>query len=568
MLNRIRCCRKHFFSLALFFLCITSSTFFFSCKPQVYEILVSDELFELSQKENFFKEESRSPFYSSGNAFEIYADKKTSINAVTQDAVTTLRKQPLRLAELSTRCYFGKNYANTSDLLTVEIKNTYYFPCVPFKENPVVKSMPYSDCSYFLPPDYITAHSSAEQSSVKQTGTPAADSSSKEKILPEPLLLELQNIPSDYIALPVNKGTQEQPELLYPDSSEYPLYNSIHADCRMMTVPQKTAKNSRKTEAFLNAQKMCLTVFVNNFFTSLPKETTPPQVISIAAAGDIMLARGVENLLIKEEKPEAVFTDATPVLQNNDITIGNLEGVVTNLSLKTPKTYNFKFKKEALPYLKKAGFDYLMLTNNHSYDYGEAGFKDTLKAVKEAGFATSGAGYSKTEAEKFYRVKIKGKDISILSVGAYPVERSGFNGEKQASATDKRAGILWKSDKVLQMVKEEKATGAIVIVNVHAGSEYVKKPNSTQTTFYKQLCECGADVVFGSHPHILQPVEKYNNSLIVWSLGNFVFPGMDEMPGATDTMIIRTGFVYGKLLYYEKFPARINDKTVSLINNN
>ena len=101
-------------------------------------------------------------------------------------------------------------------------------------------------------------------------------------------------------------------------------------------------------------------------------------------------------------------------------------------------------------------------------------------------------------------------------------------------------------------------------MNIHGGSEYVTKPTKSQRTLYEKVCDAGADVVFGSHPHVLQPIEWYGNSLIVWSLGNFVFPGMDEMPGATDTMIVRLGFVDGRLLYYEKFPAYIDNTAVRL----
>ena len=101
-------------------------------------------------------------------------------------------------------------------------------------------------------------------------------------------------------------------------------------------------------------------------------------------------------------------------------------------------------------------------------------------------------------------------------------------------------------------------------MNVHGGSEYVTKPTPEQRTFYQELADAGADVVFGSHPHVLQPVEWYNNTLIVWSLGNFVFPCMDEMPGAEESMIIRVGFVNGRLIYYEKYPAKLNGITVGL----
>ena len=98
------------------------------------------------------------------------------------------------------------------------------------------------------------------------------------------------------------------------------------------------------------------------------------------------------------------------------------------------------------------------------------------------------------------------------------------------------------------------------------GKEYVTKPSAEQKKFYKKLCDSGANVVFGSHPHVLQPVEMYNGSLIVWSLGNFVFNGMQEMPGAQESMIIRVGIINNKLVYYEKYDAELDGMIVKLKN--
>ena len=86
-----------------------------------------------------------------------------------------------------------------------------------------------------------------------------------------------------------------------------------------------------------------------------------------------------------------------------------------------------------------------------------------------------------------------------------------------------------------------------------------------QKDFYHALCDAGANIVFGSHPHVLQPIETYKDALIVWSLGNFVFPGMSEMYKAEETMIVRIGLVDGKRLYYEKYPCKISGRTVSLV---
>lgn len=334
-------------------------------------------------------------------------------------------------------------------------------------------------------------------------------------------------IPDGYFALPVKKDQK----LYYAGDKDYPLF--------------------RKYESYKRSQG----------------EKIPPEkfnVCFIASCGDIILNRGIYEALTEADTAEAVFTDTMPLLRDADYTIGNLEGAVTETENSWPKTYRFKFHKEALKYLHEAGFDYLMMTNNHCYDYNEEGFKDTLAAVKEENFATSGVGLTVEEAEKFYEIKVKDTDLSILSFGAFPTERTGFDGFIHASVNEERAGMLWKGDRVLELIREEKKKGRTVIVNIHGGYEYCLEPASDQIELYKSVCDAGADVILGSHPHVLQPIEMYGKSLIVYSQGNFVFPGMDDMPNATDTMVVRVGLVNGRPLYFEKHLCEIKDTTVVL----
>ncbi|MBQ5569661.1 MAG: CapA family protein, partial [Treponema sp.] len=296
-----------------------------------------------------------------------------------------------------------------------------------------------------------------------------------------------------------------------------------------------------------------------------PEKKTPSELVTIASVGDIMVARGVEEILIEKKNGlEAVFEDTLPILKGADFTIGNLEGVVTESWKNATKTYTFKFKKAVLPKLLEAGFDYLMQTNNHCYDYGESGFKDTLAAFAEYKIPSSGIGKNKEEAKKFYHTTIKGLPISVISCGAFPVERSGFNGEKTATATETRAGILWKSDELLEQIKAEKKAGYFVIVNVHGGEEYHFSPSKKQREFYEALCDNGADIVFGSHPHVLQPTEWHGKSLIVFSMGNFIFNGMENMPGGTDSEVVKVGVLGGRIAYVEQYPAKIKNNGVRL----
>ena len=101
-------------------------------------------------------------------------------------------------------------------------------------------------------------------------------------------------------------------------------------------------------------------------------------------------------------------------------------------------------------------------------------------------------------------------------------------------------------------------------MNVHGGEEYHFTPNKNQISQYQKLCDSGADVVFGSHPHVLQRNEWYKNSLIVYSQGNFLFNGMEGMNGATESEIVRLGILKGRIAYCEVYPAKIGANSVSL----
>lgn len=334
----------------------------------------------------------------------------------------------------------------------------------------------------------------------------------------------LDEIPAGYFALPVKKNGI----LYYGDSEEYPLFKYEKI---ISKVPPQNKKNN-----------LCF----------------------IASCGDIILNRGIYEVLTEAATAKAVFTDTMPLLRDSDYTIGNLEGAVTEKDNPWPKTYRFKFKKEALHYLHEAGFDYLMMTNNHCYDYNEEGFIDTLAAVKDDDFATSGVGLTIEEAEKFYETNVKNTGLSILSFGAFPTEKTGFDCFLHASVNEQRAGMLCNSPRILDLIREEKKSGNTVIVNIHGGYEYCLSPASDQIELYQAVCDAGADIVFGTHPHVLQPVKMYGKSLICYSLGNFVFPGMDDMPNATDTMIVRTGLLNGRPLYFEKHLCKIKDTMVVL----
>jgi len=237
---------------------------------------------------------------------------------------------------------------------------------------------------------------------------------------------------------------------LYYGDDQYPLYQEQSAVLEAFILDSKKIPHTILPDVERYVREWFSAVFIPAI-----TKPAPAKPVFIAAVGDIQLDRGVDDIMIAAGSPQPVFTDTIPVLANNHITIGNLECAITNRTNNVRKTYTFKGKAKALAYLKDAGFTYLMLTNNHCYDFGEGGFIDTLSALKNAGIATSGAGRNLQEALQFYRTSISETKISIISCGAYPIERSGFNGELTAQATDTRAGILWKSEEILSLIRAE-----------------------------------------------------------------------------------------------------------------
>ena len=118
-----------------------------------------------------------------------------------------------------------------------------------------------------------------------------------------------------------------------------------------------------------------------------PEKKTPSELVTIASVGDIMVARGVEEILIEKKNGlEVVFEDTLPILKGADFTIGNLEGVVTESWKNATKTYTFKFKKAVLPKLLEAGFDYLMQTNNTATIMAKVDSKTHLRLLLNTKF--------------------------------------------------------------------------------------------------------------------------------------------------------------------------------------
>ena len=171
------------------------------------------------------------------------------------------------------------------------------------------------------------------------------------------------------------------------------------------------------------------------------------------------------------------------------------------------------------------------------------------------------------------------QEVRILSFGDFPVDRTGFDGRISERAQGSRPGILWLDDEGLAEAARAfqpigaadaagtgaatAATASFNIAFVHGGEEWRPTPTPEQKRLYGELARRGANLVLGAHPHVLEGMEAVDGSLIVYSLGNFLFPGMDGTPGGEDSIILRLGVYDGKVRYVQAFPVRLQGGTVS-----
>ncbi|MDX9801397.1 MAG: CapA family protein [Spirochaetia bacterium] len=340
---------------------------------------------------------------------------------------------------------------------------------------------------------------------------------------------------------------------LYPDNNSYPLEAEITA-----LFPQygEDSKKDKKIESLAAA--------LVSYYKPLPASSN--NLTWISFTGDIMPLRGVERLLAdRENRLEKVFGSTLEILQKSSLAIGNLETAVTDLgsASKLDKSYNFKAPYQVLPRLKEAGFGYLMITNNHSFDYGIEGFKDTLLNLEKAGIATSGAGLNRDEAIAPWSKNINGTKINIFSLSDYPPEKL-FSGRSETEAKENRPGTAWYSEDFLSYLKLNSDKNTIDIVCIHGGFEWTSSPASSQKNHFRKLTENGADIVVGSHPHVLQPLEISGSSLIAYSTGNFIFPGMEETRFGEETIILETGWHGSEMKYINIHPVKITGTVIDI----
>ena len=260
------------------------------------------------------------------------------------------------------------------------------------------------------------------------------------------------------------------------------------------------------------------------------------ELVSLVLVGDVMLSRGVAGHVQREEGGDFTFpfAETAEILRAADLTFGNLESPISGRGEKLDKKYVFNAPAEAVDGLAHAGFDVVSLANNHSLDYGELALNDTLENLARFGIQPIGLTRPKRAEQAPLLLRVNGMVIGFLAYadpeGRYSYSRDFLDFEVRPAALERAL--------VMAEIAALKRHADQVVVSVHWGTEYRKRPDPRQVEMARFMIEAGADVVVGHHPNVVQPIERYRGGVILYSLGNFVFDQYTK-PGTRDGLIAR-----------------------------
>ena len=242
----------------------------------------------------------------------------------------------------------------------------------------------------------------------------------------------------------------------------------------------------------------------------VPGEITPSPAMkqNLFFVGDVMLARDVEQTLIGKgfDFPYKNLTFNS----DTDYVFANFESAIPTIHTKTPNnTFRFSVDGRLLPSFRKAGFTHLSLANNHAFDFGLPGYNETITTLWEEGFVPFGHPTVFSSSSVTY-VEVGTRRIALVALHVLFTEP--------------------KEEVLASVLKQTSLESDLQIVTVHWGVEYANTNSATQRKLAQTLSKLGVDIIVGHHPHVVQNIELIDNTLVFYSLGNFIFDQYFSVP--------------------------------------
>jgi poly-gamma-glutamate capsule biosynthesis protein CapA/YwtB (metallophosphatase superfamily) len=274
--------------------------------------------------------------------------------------------------------------------------------------------------------------------------------------------------------------------------------------------------------------------------------------VTLAFAGDIHFESPIREKLAAS--PASVLAPIAPVLARADVAVANLETAVTDRGAPAPKEYVFRAPASAFSALRSGGVDVASVANNHGMDFGTLGLRDTLKSARASGVPVIGAGWNDTQAYAPHRVTVKGQRIAII--GATQVLDDHLITAWTAGPGKMGLASAKDEPRLLQAVRKARKSSDTVVVFLHWGLELSSCPTSFQTSLSDKLVAAGADVVVGSHAHVLVGAGMKRKALVAYGLGNFVFYA--SRPSTTASGVLEVTVTGRRVDGYRWVPAQIS----------
>ena len=257
------------------------------------------------------------------------------------------------------------------------------------------------------------------------------------------------------------------------------------------------------------------------------REEEAKKEITLSFVGDLNL-NGFQALYVSEGIKGLLSDSCINELVSADYTMGNHEFAFSTRGEPAEKEYVFREDPELVSVLQDMSMDIVSLANNHALDYGQDALLDTMETLKNVGIEYVGAGADYNEAKALKMVEVKGKKLGFLAASRV-IPTTSWN----AGSSTPGMFTCYDPTGLLKAIQEAKGSCDVVIVYLHWGEERKDYPEDYERQLGKDCIDAGADLVLGSHPHILQGFEFYKGKAICYSLGNFLFLR------TTDTVILQ-----------------------------
>ncbi|MFS0788296.1 CapA family protein [Shouchella sp. 1P09AA] len=286
--------------------------------------------------------------------------------------------------------------------------------------------------------------------------------------------------------------------------------------------------------------------FIGN--DDVPEVAVPSESrFTASMVGDVMVGRHVEEVVDRYDF-DYLFKYASPYFAESDYVTGNFESSIIDEEQSYVTERNelgLYTNREAVAGLEDNGFSVINVANDRTYDFGLEGARDTVEAFHDSNVEPVGVQIDE-EADR---------GVVYGEYGGLTIATLGFNDANQAGET---AGLLDADpNESLERIHEANRQSDLVVVHVHGGQEYDSSPTTRQEELMKAYADAGADIVIGHHPHVLQSVDVYNDTFMLYSLGNFVSD--QGWTRTRDTAIAQYHLLDDGTAQLELIPFRINE---------